>query len=337
MTACAARSCAPRVADVIGRAVRAARGGRRSRCTTSTSSSRKPSSTTTPTSRSPRPSCMRRALPSAAAPAPPTLRVIRRNNQVVPWSEQKIEIAVRKAFLSLERDPAPAAADRRARHRARAVAQARPSSTSRNPGHRAGGAHAAATTGRRALHPLPRRARACCAPAASRGAERRRAASRDRRRAPTAATSSGTAPISASASSSPDRPRPLPRPRRDRGRAPPLGLRPDLPEGPRPPSSSTRRPLIERDADFAKFAGRIQLTYIYEEISAGTSRRDGIGGLKRLPPARLQEVPRARRRHQAPQPAPARLRPRPARRRPRSRPPTSSSTSSASRRSMTAT
>ena len=33
-----------------------------------------------------------------------TLRVIRRNNQVVPWSEQKVEIAVRKTFLSLHGD-----------------------------------------------------------------------------------------------------------------------------------------------------------------------------------------------------------------------------------------
>jgi ribonucleoside-diphosphate reductase alpha chain len=39
-----------------------------------------------------------------------SLRVIRRNNQVVPWSEQKIEIAVRKTFLSLQRDSAPAIA-----------------------------------------------------------------------------------------------------------------------------------------------------------------------------------------------------------------------------------
>jgi ribonucleoside-diphosphate reductase alpha chain len=39
-----------------------------------------------------------------------SLRVIRRNNQVVPWSEQKVEIAVRKTFLSLSRDSAPAVA-----------------------------------------------------------------------------------------------------------------------------------------------------------------------------------------------------------------------------------
>ena len=45
-----------------------------------------------------------------SASAQSTLRVIRRNNQVVPWSEQKVEIAVRKTFLSLERDSAPAVA-----------------------------------------------------------------------------------------------------------------------------------------------------------------------------------------------------------------------------------
>lgn len=39
-----------------------------------------------------------------------TLRLIRRNGQVVPWKEQKIEIAVRKAFLSLEMNSEPAVA-----------------------------------------------------------------------------------------------------------------------------------------------------------------------------------------------------------------------------------
>jgi ribonucleoside-diphosphate reductase alpha chain len=43
-----------------------------------------------------------------------TLRVIRRNNQVVPWNEGKVEIAIRKTFLSLERDSAPAVAITRA-------------------------------------------------------------------------------------------------------------------------------------------------------------------------------------------------------------------------------
>jgi len=39
--------------------------------------------------------------------------------------------------------------------------------------------------------------------------------------------------------------------------------------------------LIEKDADFAKFAGRIQLTYIYEEVLGWDIVKDGIAGLKR--------------------------------------------------------
>jgi ribonucleoside-diphosphate reductase alpha chain len=38
--------------------------------------------------------------------------------------------------------------------------------------------------------------------------------------------------------------------------------------------------LIERDADFAKFAGRILLTYIYEEVLGWNRPSDGIGKLK---------------------------------------------------------
>src|SRR3954471_880953 len=43
-----------------------------------------------------------------------TVRLIRRNHQVVPWNGAKIEIAIRKAFLSLQKDPAPATAITRA-------------------------------------------------------------------------------------------------------------------------------------------------------------------------------------------------------------------------------
>jgi ribonucleoside-diphosphate reductase alpha chain len=38
--------------------------------------------------------------------------------------------------------------------------------------------------------------------------------------------------------------------------------------------------LIERDADFAKFAGRVLLTYIYEEVLGWDIIRDGVDGLK---------------------------------------------------------
>ncbi|MGA7902161.1 MAG: ribonucleoside-diphosphate reductase subunit alpha [Terrimicrobiaceae bacterium] len=40
------------------------------------------------------------------------------------------------------------------------------------------------------------------------------------------------------------------------------------------------RSLIEKDADFAKFAGRILLSYVYEEVLDWNIMRDGIEGLK---------------------------------------------------------
>ncbi len=46
--------------------------------------------------------------PVRAGVGPVTMRLIRRNLQVVPWNESKIEIAVRKAFLGLEMDSQPA-------------------------------------------------------------------------------------------------------------------------------------------------------------------------------------------------------------------------------------
>lgn len=39
---------------------------------------------------------------------PIAVRLIRRNNSVVPWNESKIEVAVRRAFLTMEEDPEPA-------------------------------------------------------------------------------------------------------------------------------------------------------------------------------------------------------------------------------------
>lgn len=49
---------------------------------------------------------------SASAPqeASAPIRLIRRNLQVVPWNENKIEVAIRKAFLGLEMDSDPAVA-----------------------------------------------------------------------------------------------------------------------------------------------------------------------------------------------------------------------------------
>ena len=47
---------------------------------------------------------------SRESAAQSAVRVIRRNGQVVPWNDSKVEIAVRKTFLSLSRDSAPAVA-----------------------------------------------------------------------------------------------------------------------------------------------------------------------------------------------------------------------------------
>jgi len=49
-----------------------------------------------------------RKLSSAREHPTVAVKLIRRNNQVVPWNEAKIEIAIRKAFLSLKKDSAPA-------------------------------------------------------------------------------------------------------------------------------------------------------------------------------------------------------------------------------------
>jgi ribonucleoside-diphosphate reductase alpha chain len=45
---------------------------------------------------------------SRESAAQSSVRVIRRNSQIVPWNDHKVEIAVRKTFLSLARDSAPA-------------------------------------------------------------------------------------------------------------------------------------------------------------------------------------------------------------------------------------
>src|SRR5471030_1487018 len=47
---------------------------------------------------------------SRESAAQSTVRVIRRNSQIVPWNDHKVEIAIRKTFLSLARDSAPAVA-----------------------------------------------------------------------------------------------------------------------------------------------------------------------------------------------------------------------------------
>ncbi|MDP2710043.1 MAG: ribonucleoside-diphosphate reductase subunit alpha [Solirubrobacteraceae bacterium] len=69
---------------------------------------------------------MRRALSSAPAAGPATtLKLIRRSGDVVAWNPAKIEVAIRKAFLSLQADPAPAVAlTQRVSERAQQLGQA---------------------------------------------------------------------------------------------------------------------------------------------------------------------------------------------------------------------
>jgi hypothetical protein len=75
--------------------------------------------------------------------------------------------------------------------------------------------------------------------------------------------------------------------------------------------------LIERDADFARFAGRIQLTYLYEEV-LGWDMSATASARSRRRTSGPSQVPRARRRNSAPEPAPARVQPRAPGGRPRS-------------------
>ncbi len=72
---------------------------------------------------------MRRVRGRSATGGRPSgdLQLIRRSGQVVAWNERKIEIAVRKAFLSLQRRPRAGHAARAARDRPSALARPQPS------------------------------------------------------------------------------------------------------------------------------------------------------------------------------------------------------------------
>ncbi|HTB80260.1 MAG TPA: ribonucleoside-diphosphate reductase subunit alpha [Opitutaceae bacterium] len=217
-----------------------------------------------------------------------TLRIIRRNNRVVPWSEQKIEIAVRKAFLSLQRDSAPAVAI------AQAVT-ARVLNSKQAFVHieevqdmvqeeimRAGHFKVAEQyiiyrdrrAAARAAHPSVEEAAAAAAPAPQQvsmvmvkrangetvfwdGVDLKKRIEFARINLDLCLTNDE---IEAE----------LRRAVFDQITQKDLDSTIIL-------NSKT---LIERDADFAKFAGRIQLTYLYEEILGWDIVRDGIGALK---------------------------------------------------------
>lgn len=218
-----------------------------------------------------------------------TVRLIRRNNQVVPWNEAKIEIAIRKAFLSLQKDPAPAGAI------ARAVTE-------------------------RALHVKQaflhiEEVQDIVEEELMKGGHYKVAADyilyRDRRAAARAAEPA-LAPEAAPAAAAPSQPSMIVVAKSDgttelwngldlkkRIEFASIGL--DLCLSADQIEAELRRALfdnialgdlnntiilnaktlIEKDADFAKFAGRIQLSYIYEEVLGWDIVKDGIGALKR--------------------------------------------------------
>ncbi|MFZ5496780.1 MAG: ribonucleoside-diphosphate reductase subunit alpha [Verrucomicrobiota bacterium] len=217
-----------------------------------------------------------------------TVRLIRRNNQVVPWNEAKIEIAIRKAFLSLQKDPTPATAIARAvSERARQVKQAflhieevqdMVQEELMKSGH-----YKVAED-----YILYR---------AHRAAVRAAAGQTDETAAPAPQQQSSLVVVTKPDGSTffwngEDL--------KKRIEFASIGL--DLCLSPDEIETELRRALfdnialgdlnntivlnaktlIEKDADFAKFAGRIQLTYIYEEVLGWDIVKDGIGALKRF-------------------------------------------------------
>ena len=70
--------------------------------------------------------------------------------------------------------------------------------------------------------------------------------------------------------------------------------------------------LVERDSDYSRFAGRILLSYVYEETLDWSITRDGIGRLREAHQTRAAADAGARVDDQADRPEAARVRPRPA-------------------------
>jgi ribonucleoside-diphosphate reductase alpha chain len=220
------------------------------------------------------------------AAAQAAFRVIRRNNQIVPWSEQKVEIAVRKTFLSLHRDSAPAVAITRAvADRVEASKQAfvhieeiqdMVQEELMKAGHYK---VAEAYILFRAERAAAREADASEVPAVQAPAPEQETLVVVKRINGENALWDGAD-------------------LRKRIEFARIGL--DLCLSPEEIEQELRRAvydqitqkdldstiilnsktLIEKDADFAKFAGRLQLTYIYEEVLGWNIMNDGIGKLK---------------------------------------------------------
>jgi len=217
-----------------------------------------------------------------------TVRLIRRNHQVVPWNSAKIEIAIRKAFLSLQKDPAPASAITRAvTERAAAVKQAflhieEVQDMVQEELMKAGHYKVAED------YILYRAHRQAARDAAPEVAEQPAPAAPQQPSMVVVAKADGTTELWNGLDL------------KKRIEFASIGL--DLCLSSDQIEAELRRALfdnialgdlnntiilnaktlIEKDADFAKFAGRIQLSYIYEEVLGWDIVRDGIGALKKF-------------------------------------------------------
>ncbi|HEY4299434.1 MAG TPA: ribonucleoside-diphosphate reductase subunit alpha [Candidatus Didemnitutus sp.] len=223
-----------------------------------------------------------------------TVRLIRRNNQVVPWNSVKIEIAVRKAFLSLKKDPSPATGiTRNVTERAAALKQSflhieEVQDMVQEELMKSGHYKVAEDyiLYRAARHVA--RGGDTAAPVELPSDDSRPPVPQGQNSMIVVQRADGTTYLWDGVDL------------RRRIEFASIGLRLSL--TPEAIEAELRRStfdnialgdlnntivlnaktLIEKDADFAKFAGRIQLTYIYEEVLGWDIVRDGVGALKRF-------------------------------------------------------
>ena len=236
--------------------------------------------------------------PAPAAPGPGAPRLIRRNGDVAAWDPRKIEVAIRTAFLSLQDDPAPAAGlAARVDERARGLGLLYvPIETVQDivqeelvlGGHMRVAERYIVYRAERAL--LRAREERPAAPAAEADDLRRRIA---------------FASIG-------------------------LDLEMDADELAQELRRSTHagmhdadlrrlvvlnaKALVERDSELSRFAGRILLTYLYEETLGWDVRREDVAGLRGAHARGSATDSGARRRDRSDRCAAAGLRPRPPRR-----------------------
>lgn len=221
----------------------------------------------------------RPAAPSGAQAG--ALRLIRRGGEVVPWNTAKIETAIRKAFLSLEADPSPAGPlAGRVAQRAGALGSAYVAIETIQDlvqeelvlgGHMRVAERYIVYRAERAL--LRARERSAAeGPEAFPAIPVLEADGRETLwdgadlRARVAFASIGLE-LALDASEV----------ERELRRS----IRPGVPRADlRRTIVMNAKSLVERDSDFASFAGRVLLTYVYEETLGWDVLRDGIGGLR---------------------------------------------------------